>query len=84
MQQYPSLVVERQRIPFIPNDGVTVTVHNASHDTLTLCPGVEIADLVILQALVPKFVLCYAKREHAYWTSSHWPGPRDGDDSTDV
>lgn len=84
MLQHPSLVVERQRIPFIPNDGVTVMVHNASQDTLTIRPGAEIAHLVILQALVPKFVVRYAKRDHAHRTTDRRSGPRDGDDSTDV
>ena len=68
MWENPSLVVPPQKILFVPNDGVTVTVQNASRDTLTLRPGVEIANLTIVQPLVPKFVLHNAnKRDHDSW-----------------
>ena len=42
MQCHASLVVE-----------VMVTVHNASDGTLILRPGDEIAELLVLQALIP-------------------------------
>ena len=42
-------------MPSIPPDGVMVTVLNVSDGTLILCPGDEIAELLVLQALIPKF-----------------------------
>ena len=83
MQHHPSLVVEIQRVPVIPPDGVMVTIHNASNDTLTLRPGDEIAELTVLQALIPRFVLHYAKKDRAR-TPTCRSRPRDGEDSTDV
>ena len=85
MRENPSLVVPPQKILFVPNDGVTVMVQNASRDTLTLRPGVEIANLTIVQPLVPKFVLCNAnKRDCDSWMPPGQVRQRDGDDSTDV
>ena len=71
-------------MPSIPPDGVMVTVHNASDGTLILCPGDEIAELLVLQALIPKFVLHYAKPARLNRTTPCRPAPRDGEDSTDV
>ena len=85
MQENTSLVVPQQKILFVPNDGVTVTVQNASRNTLTLRPGVEIADLIIVQLLVPKFVLQNTnKRDRDSWTPLRQRRPCDGDNSMEV
>ena len=84
MQCHASLVVEVQWVPSIPPDGVMVTVHNASDGTLILRLGDEIAELLVLQALIPKFVLHYAKPTRSNRITPCRPAPRDGEDSTDV
>ena len=84
MQCHASLVVEVQRLPAIPPDGVMVTVHNASDGILILHPRDEIAELVVLQALIPKFVIHHAKNDKSTWTTPGQPVPRDVEDSTDA
>ena len=84
MQCHASLVVEVQRMPSIPPDGVMVTVHNASDGTLILRSGDEIAELLVLQALIPKFVLHYAKPTRSNQITPCRLAPHDGEDSTDV
>ena len=84
MQCHALLVVEVQRVPSIPPDGVMVTVHNVSDGTLILHLGDEIAELLVLQALIPKFVLHYAKPTRSNQITPCRPAPRDGEDSTDV
>ena len=84
MQCHASLVVEVQRLPAIPPDGVMVTVHNASDGLLILRPGDEIAELLVLQALIPKFVIHHAKNDRSTRTTPGQQVPRDVEDSTDA
>ena len=84
MQHHGSLVVEVQWLPAIPPDGVMVTVHNASDGLLILRPGDEIAELVVLQALIPKFVIHHARNDRSTRTTPGQPVPRDVEDSTDA
>ena len=84
MQCHALLVVEVQQVPSIPPDGVEVTVHNVTDGTLILHPGDEIAELLVLQALIPKFILHYAKPVRLNRTTPCRLAPHDGEDSTDV
>ena len=84
MQRHASLVMEVQQLPANPPDGVMVTVYNASDGILILRLGDEIAELVVLQALIPKFVIHHAKNDRSTRTTPGQLVPCHVEDSTDA